>query len=181
MIRIFVAFPVRGSLADTLFVVAGNNSASENFRWTRAENLHITLFFIGEIKEEHLDSVKKTLQEIFDNAVSFSLNFDGVHFAGMKNTMLWARFEKNNFFKSLSERIYLAIKPVMNIHPVHEDPIPHITLARIKNGQNSFVNNEVGIIPDVRIDHAELWQTVQTKDGVRYQSLAKYTLAGNCK
>ncbi len=177
MIRIFCAFPINGEIADSFLQVADKNSQIENIRWTPKANLHITLFFIGEVEEKNLEQIKNELSEVFKVQHSFTLEFDSVVFKGRKHpSMLWAEFKKSEYFSELSEKIYKSLKEFMTIVPSYKDPIPHCTLARIKtNADISHINSDINLLQNiVGIDTAELWQTVQTKEGVRYECLEKY-------
>jgi 2'-5' RNA ligase len=178
MIRVFVAFPLRNDLAN-FYLETGRRNRIQGVRWTPEDNLHITLFFIGEILEENLEKVKNSLAEIFLNQNSFSLNFESVTFAGKKKSMIWGKFSENPEFKLLSEKIFSGVKEFMTIEMIHSDPVPHCTIARINKGTDlSLVDLNVAKTEQktVEINLAELWQTVQTREGVRYKCLEKYFL-----
>jgi 2'-5' RNA ligase len=178
MIRVFAAYPIEKDLAKRFLQVSLKNSLVKNIRWTPEENLHITLFFIGEIDESNLEPIKAASKETFEGIKVFSLQFEDVVVKGKKNhSMVWGLFRKEKAFSELSEKIYVQVKPMMTISRVHEDPLPHCTLARIKG---EFNRDEMDLSADIEketfvtIDHAELWKTIQTKAGVRYERLEKY-------
>jgi 2'-5' RNA ligase len=179
MIRIFIAFPIRDEIADSFLQVSKNNSQLENIRWTPKANLHITLFFIGEVDEENLGQIKNRLNEVCKEQRSFTLEFDSLVFKGRKHpSMLWAEFKKNECFSELSEKSHHAVKDYMTIVPSHADPLPHCTLARIKAGFDvSQIEINISIQQkNLEVNSAELWQTIQTKEGVRYECLHKYLM-----
>jgi RNA 2',3'-cyclic 3'-phosphodiesterase len=178
MIRIFVAYPIKKDLAKSLLELQDKNSSVENIRWTPEVNLHITLFFIGEIEEKNLDVVKTILKNTLSECKSFDLEFDGIVFKGKKHpSMIWGLFKKSPSFSQLSEKIYQSAKGLMTIVPSHLDPLPHCTIARIKvNCDTSRIdlNTDIKGNPLVKVELADLWQTIQSNDGVRYQCLDKY-------
>ena len=179
MIRIFVTFPISNPLSESLIEISKSNSHLEKTRWTPKENLHITLFFIGEVRESTLEMILSNLQKVFSNQNTFSLEFDSIIFKGRKHpSMLWAMFKKNNLFSELSQRIYESVKEFMTITPSHADPIPHCTLARLKPGSEiSSFDNSINLSQSkIIINTAELWQTIQTKEGVRYKSLRIFSM-----
>ena len=91
--------------------------------------------------------------------------------------MIWGQFKKSEDFRMLSEKIYVSVKELMTTDHVHQDPIPHCTIARIKqNAETLAIDLNVNVQErfSVMIDAAELWQTVQTKEGVKYKSIEKY-------
>jgi 2'-5' RNA ligase len=64
----------------------------------------------------------------------------------------------------------------MTVKTTHEDPLPHCTLARIKHGAQTEKLVLHADVPgkELNVDAAELWKTVQTKDGVVYERLEKW-------
>ena len=179
MIRIFVVFPIKYELAESFLLLSKKNSFNQNVRWTPRANLHITLFFIGEIEEENLNKIKNSLGNILQKQHSFSLSFEKIFFTDSKkrSLMIWGQFKKSEDFRMLSEKIYVSVKELMTTDHVHQDPIPHCTIARIKqNAETLAIDLNVNVQErfSVMIDAAELWQTVQTKEGVKYKSIEKY-------
>lgn len=166
-------------MAESFLRLSQKNPDIKNIRWTPKENLHITLFFIGEIEEKNLSDVKVNLENIFIDQKTFSLEFESVILKGKKHpSMIWVGFRKNEFFRELSEKIHQSIKDFMTVKSVHHDPIPHCTLARLKPGADiSSMNRMINLQqPVLKINTAELWQTEQTKDGVRYVCLQKFLM-----
>jgi 2'-5' RNA ligase len=179
MLRIFTAFPLPNETAEAFLQLSNINSHLEKFRWTPRPNLHITLFFIGEVEEINLGRITENLEDVINQQQRIQIEFDEIIFKGRKHpSMLWAAFKKNEMFSDLSNRIYQSVKNFMTIIPNHLDPIPHCTLARLKPGVDvSTFNKTINISQkEIVIDSAELWQTIQTKEGVRYDSLKKFLM-----
>jgi RNA 2',3'-cyclic 3'-phosphodiesterase len=180
MIRIFVAFPIPRRWSELFLDVSKNNLTVNKTRWTPEPNMHITLFFIGEILENNLEDVQSALEGVLKGQKEFKLEFETLELKGKKNSpsMLWARFKNDNSFTKLSHEIYQAVKPFMTIESIYSDPIPHCTLARIKPGADLINLNLKIVLFDqyLLINKAELWQTIQSKDGVRYNSIKQFDL-----
>ncbi len=180
MIRIFLATPLPPVWSESFLEISKKNSAVEKFRWPPADNLHIALFFIGEVEEENLEKIASALEKLFAEQKSFILEFETVELRGKKShpSMLWGKFSNCEMFSQLSEKIYLSVKEFMTIDVVHKDPIPHCTLARIKPGANTdLINLKIEISEKfISIDAAELWKTVHSKEGVRYERLQRWKL-----
>lgn len=173
--RVFVAFPfpeeTKAAYADYIkdfLNVLG-------VRWTRVDNLHITLFFIGEVEEENIPAIRRKLQPIKDNWKSFELNFEKITFRGKAHSpgMIWAQFEPSNEFADVSRTIHSVVAEYMIVAPQHLDPIPHITLARLKKGADlmKIRSNELSMPIKLPVDKMELWKTVQSVDGAIYQRI----------
>lgn len=175
LIRIFTAFPAPAKLLEAYSEFIRVYSELQGIRWTPSDNLHVTLFFIGEVEEENLPAIQEALNPLFSKWESFEIEFEKTSFRGKQNSpgMIWAQFVKSEKFKNASERIHVAVAEYMTITHVHTDPIPHITLARIKRGADfSGINlSDFNYKDRLVIDHAELWMTVQSKAGVTYKRL----------
>jgi 2'-5' RNA ligase len=166
-------------MAESFFQLSQKNSHIKKIRWTPAENLHITLFFIGEVEEHNLDKIKLALHDVLNGQHSFALEFDEIELRGRKHpSMLWGKFKKSESFSSLSEKIYKSLREFMTIEVAHKDPVPHCTLARIKTHVDLESLNKNITLPasSLNIDRIELWQTEQTKEGVKYKCLEEFPL-----
>ncbi|MBK6836987.1 MAG: RNA 2',3'-cyclic phosphodiesterase [Bacteroidetes bacterium] len=176
--RIFLAFPVGFDLQKKFEDQFLHYKNLQSFRWTPSSNLHVTLFFIGEVEEKNVIVIKENLEKLFSVQMPFHLSFEEYQFKGGKNSpsMFWAKFQHSEDFRELSEKIFYQVKDFMTIAPQHKDPIPHITLARLKKGAEiSTVNiHSLGKVEVPIIDFAELWQTVSSPEGVKYNSLCKF-------
>ncbi len=175
MIRVFVAFPLPVVWIESFIPISKKNSALEKFRWTPVENLHITLFFIGEVEEKNLQLISSALNKTFLGQPAIQLFFESIELRGKKESpsMLWGKFRMSETFTLLAEKIHESVKELMTIKVVHKDPVPHCTLARIKPGAEiNLLKTEISIPAyELRVNVAELWKTVKSKEGVRYERL----------
>ncbi len=51
---------------------------TENIKWVKSKNWHLTLKFLGEVEKKKISDIKKTLNLLEDRFNSFSLNFKGI-------------------------------------------------------------------------------------------------------
>lgn len=172
LIRIFVACPPTTELLDLYSSYISLFQDISGVRWTKSNNLHLTLFFIGEIEEENLNSVIEEVKFIRESFDPFVLEFEKITYRGKahKPGMIWAQYQKHDSFTELSALIHRSVSKYMTIIPTHLDPIPHITLARLKKGAelNPVRSNEI-IFPDrFTVDVMEVWKTVTNDEGVIY-------------
>ena len=178
MVRLFAAFPIMGTIAQSFSKIAQINSGLSDIRWTPEINFHITLFFIGEVQENNVISVLEQLTTVRSKMKPFQLNFDQfvVKRKGNKPVMIWAQWKKNDAFRHLHKLIMETVSEFMTISVSHQDPIPHCTLARIKNKTGDMELNLEGLVPEevILIDRAELWRTNQSKSGIRYECLGSF-------
>lgn len=176
--RIFVAIPVPYLQAEEFKIIQQQNLSLSNIRWTPLANLHVTIFFLGEVLEENIFSINNAIKKVIENTSPFRIDFEKIMLKGQKknNGMIWAKFFRNDSYASLSNAIYNAVKEFLIVQPVFKEPVPHITLARIKNMTGidainlSFKEN----FSLLEINSCELWKTVHTKDGVVYECLEQF-------
>ena len=92
--------------------------------FTRPENLHLTLAFIGETNDT--EAAKRALDAVCRGAEAFKMTVGG---AGNFGDLWWTGIEKNRELESLAQSIRGALRAVgfrIDTKPFK----PHITLAR---------------------------------------------------
>ena len=86
--RIFIAINISDKVkkvlkafqTETGVMFSGIDNAQGLIKWTRLENLHITLSFVGDVKDEELLDICKAVEDSASRHKSFSLNFDEISF-----------------------------------------------------------------------------------------------------
>ncbi len=126
-------------------------------RWTKAENLHITLAFIGYTDDEGVGEIKNIVSKVVEGLNPFSLVLNKICYGPLQlrsgqtreirdrggtgegqslksPRMIWAVAEESAEFASLCDKLNgtLATLPKIRFKPEDRESIPHITLARIK-------------------------------------------------
>ncbi len=153
---------------------------NKGVRWVEMENLHITLSFLGNIKEEKLDNIINEVKKIKRNSFEISLYNISYFPKDKKNAkMIWLFLESKDLI-FLEEDIRVrtsSLKPVSN-----NDFIPHITLARINLWD--YRKMEIEEIPDVNMDIAlsfkvesfELMESKVKKGKINYKKIESFKL-----
>ncbi len=178
MIRLFVglALPdaVRGELA---YLQAGLPGA----KWVKAESLHLTLKFIGEVDRGVAEDIDTALGAIHTPSFSMVLSGLGCFESKGKVRALWARVSKSQELKRLQEKIESALVRA-GLEPERRKFKPHITLARFKNGTPAerigmfLENNNTFQTDPFPIEHFTLFRSHLGGDGSVYEPLAEYPL-----
>ncbi|XOB46441.1 MAG: RNA 2',3'-cyclic phosphodiesterase [Candidatus Nealsonbacteria bacterium] len=107
-------------------------------RWTKKENLHITLVFIGYARDEEIPEICKITKEIAEKNRVFTINLKKICYGPPKKMpprMVWASGEKSEELGKLQqglENSLLASTAKKFIKPEKRAYSPHITLGRIK-------------------------------------------------
>ncbi len=107
-------------------------------RWTRKENVHITLMFLGYLSDEELLEVIKTTQEVASKNESFSISLEKIVYGPPKKSpprMVWAEGKESVELGKVQKDLenVLASSEALGKEDTKNRPyIPHITLGRIK-------------------------------------------------
>lgn len=178
--RLFVAAPIPEQLKQYLSSQA-ETYQHEAIRQVPADNLHLTLYFIGNVPEEQLHSIKEVTAHIARQFAPFELQLDSVE-PGPKlrsPRLIWARFAGNEAFTQLSHSLTQSLS--------HEPPsdrkvIPHITLARFRKDRPTprgldVLEPEEPVILDV--NEIAVWHSQLASPHPVYSILQRYPLTGN--
>ena len=107
-------------------------------KWTKKDNLHITLVFIGYLKDEEIPEICQIVEEMAGKNSVFTISLNKIVYAPPKKMpprMVWASGEKSEQLTKLQralENSLLASPLKENIKQEKRLYSPHITLGRIK-------------------------------------------------
>ena len=126
--RLFVAIPLP---PDVRLVLAGLSGGVPGAGWLPAENLHLTLRFLGELDDHLFEDVCHGLSQVGGEA--FALELAGVgHFGDRRQArVLWAGVRPSEALARLRGRVERALQ---NCGLPREERRfhPHVTLARLR-------------------------------------------------
>jgi 2'-5' RNA ligase len=112
----------------------------DGVKWTGAEQIHLTLKFLGEVETGRIDGVKEAVKTAAKATKPFTLTATGFGAfpSPSKARVLWVGV--NNRSDSSEELIALHKKLDAELHragfPCDDRPFsPHITIGRIKTGE----------------------------------------------
>jgi 2'-5' RNA ligase len=126
-VRLFVALPLPERVTQALERIQEGVAGA---RWVPAENMHLTLRFIGETDGGTFEDLVEALAEVV--VEPFSLEIAGVgHFERRRvPTTLWAGVELSAELTQLQAKIERACRRV-GLLPEGRKFAPHVTLARL--------------------------------------------------
>lgn len=127
--RLFTALEIPRDLRARLALLGGGVPGA---RWLPAENLHLTLRFIGEVDPRMAEDIDAALAGIA--AKPFSLSLTGLGVFGDKKSarVLWAGVERSEPLVALAGKIEIALQRA-GLAPETRKFAPHVTLAKLKN------------------------------------------------
>lgn len=109
-----------------------------SIRWTKKENLHITLEFLGYLTENEILKVKEILKSLTRNFYPFDIKLIKICYGPKEERiprMVWAVGERKKEVISLKEKLDKELKKFLNFESERREFIPHITLGRIRKWQ----------------------------------------------
>ncbi len=177
--RLFIAIPFSDSVVKKL-AEYGNSYNSNDINWTEENNLHITAHFLGNVDENLIPIIDQTLNKLISARRRFILNYNKILLAppGRTPNMLWAVFFPSQEFSALCNLVSSALGNIVNNRD-HNQPIPHITLCRFKNG---FAANRVRVkqikLDNILVSKCQLIESNLTPNGPIYKILFEYNLNG---
>lgn len=184
MIRAFIAI----DLPDDVRAAIGKaqaqlRRAGVNMSWTKVENLHVTLQFLGDIEEGTVEGISARLADVAGKHSPFELSVAG---AGVfpderRPRVLWVGCEDDGQLRSLAESVQTATQP-LGFQPEHRSFSAHLTLGRVKQWKpdaaltrtlDSIKNQSFGAM---RVDTIHLFQSELHPDGSIYSKLSSHQL-----
>ncbi len=173
MKRLFFAIPIPDLYKKEL-VHSFLQKSYPGIRWTKEEQLHITLHFLGPVDDEKIKELIPQAAAACQSFHSFNLQFNTFKaiLHNRKPRMIWAQFEENQSFESLSHKL-------RDMFPTGENrkPVPHATLARIKQ-LRSLPFELPGIKAfSLLVDKLHLWESHLNSSGSEYSSVSSFRLA----
>lgn len=160
-------------------------------RWTKKENLHITLFFLGYLLEEQLLEVLRITNEVVSRNSSFSINLNKIYYGPPKKMpprMVWAEGEKSKELEKLQKDLEnsllrFSIEGIKK--PENRPYIPHITLGRIRAWEFRQIEPEErpqieeDISLSFKVNSIEIMESQLKRGGAEYTILESFELKSN--
>ena len=157
-------------------------------RWTKKDNLHVTLVFIGSVKEEEIAEICEKTEAVVTQSSSFSVHLNNVCYAPPKKIpprMVWVKGEVSHRLTKLKlglEEALISSSLKNHFEPDKRAFNPHITLARIRamDFRNLDIEERPGISEKVsfsfNVNSVEVMESKLKRTGAEYIILNSYNL-----
>lgn len=136
--RLFVALQIpEGVRATIAHLIRELKPLDNSWKWTRAENLHVTLKFLGETPQAKVKSISEALRSV-DCAWPIPVKFRGLGFFPNEKRprVLWIGLDSAPSLPALATRIEDSLATI-GVPREERAFTPHLTLARNKDGRVS--------------------------------------------
>ncbi len=180
-VRLFAAVELPSDIRTAIEVAtAPLRTAIPGFRWVPQENLHLTLVFVGWVRDDEVEPVRAALETAVAPAAPFTARLGG---AGRfpergKARVLWVGFTAGaEALADVAERARTGVADrVTDARPFR----PHITVARAKPPAR-VAARALDIAPvdrDVTVEAVTLFRSHLRSPHPRYEPIAHLGLRG---
>lgn len=142
VVRAFIALElpqeIKQAIAD---YVAPLRTLDKSISWTKAENVHLTLKFLGDATKAQIENVTTALREICTNFAPIAAEISG---AGVfpnehRPRVLWIGLQENSCkLAELAQRLESEYQH-LGFEKEARSFSPHLTIARVKEGKAANV------------------------------------------
>ena len=170
--RLFVAVPVPQELREKAAAL-GAGIMQDGVSAVRAENMHLTLKFIGETQDSELETIKERLADV--KFAPFTCTLRGVGVFPNENyiKVVWAGCESGGALERLAKDVIAALHG----HGADERFSAHLTIARVKRKLDlrAFLEgHKEETLGAFEVAEFHLIQSVLGPGGPSYTTLARF-------
>ena len=182
--RLFIALEIPSAVRENLAaLLASLRAITKEPGWVRAENLHVTLKFLGEVAEGKLEPARTALGEV-RSAQAVTLEFRGLGFFPNEKhpRVFWAGVQASANLKTLAEDIEDAMER-LGFPREKRQFSPHLTLARFERPRfpeslrKAITESAKCDFGSVRTRDFHLIQSKLKPSGAEYTTLTSFRFA----
>lgn len=154
-------------------------------RWTKPDNLHITLEFLGQISDQELLEICEIAKKTASKHDSFEIKLNKILYGPPKKMpprMVWAEGEVSKELGALEQDLKKSLVGSTEYNTENRGFLPHITLGRIKTWEFKAIEPEERpeISEDINlnfeVNSIEVMESQLKRDGAKYSILESYPL-----
>ena len=134
--RAFIGIPITENLKKRIVDVQKNFS-SFDIKFVEIENLHFNFKFLGEISDEQVEKIKKSLEETAKQFEPFEIDISGIGVFPSKNyiRVIWIGVKEG--FQNMVALANAIDDSLSEIFPKEMQKFqPHLTLGRVRSSRN---------------------------------------------
>jgi len=150
------------------------------YKWEPEEKIHLTLKFLGEVKEELVESIINSLKFVSDyNRFECKLSRFGFFYKQGQSRVLWIGLTPNDYINQMVEKINKELE-IFSIPSERRKFQPHLTVKRLKGDEGkNFIDSFEGFkVPDIQFKayEAALMRSDLLSNGSKYTEIKRYNL-----
>lgn len=165
--RIFIALDIPGEIrAHLAEYMERVRSHAPDARWARTEGLHVTLKFVGEVKDAKVEEIRSALAGV--KVAPFDVGFSTIGFFPTPKSprVFWAGVQNGDALPALAAAVDQALAR-LGIAPEEKDYHFHLTLARAGSRDPHSLK---ALAPLLTVEDAPHFGTMTARDFWLYRS-----------
>jgi 2'-5' RNA ligase len=155
-----------------------------NIRWVKDQGMHLTLKFIGEIKEDKAKKISLALKGLSSNHEAFPIKLVGTGTFPHRSRhprILWAGVEDSPQIIALQNEV----ESLLEKESISRDKrrfFPHLTLGRVKSNHNialvleELFDNKEFEFGSQEVEEIIFFRSILKPTGAEYSALSKIQL-----
>lgn len=179
--RVFIAIDLGPEIKEKVArVIRELEQTGAKATWTKQENLHLTLKFLGDVSQEHVKEIEGRVNMLVQKEKLFSLTLEGLGFFGSQQNprVIWIGVTSQGVLSLMQE----LNKALDHLHPETREPKAHLTLGRVKVVNRSLLEKlkeqKDVKIGETNVKDVRLKQSVLTRSGPVYKDVNVFPLEG---
>jgi 2'-5' RNA ligase len=185
MIRAFLAIrPTQEVIQSLLSAQAELDGAGADVRWVSADAVHLTIQFLGNVRETEVPQIESGLGEQLGALPPFEIECRGLGmFPNQKRPrVVWVGLRGDGIDR-VAEAAETVLSP-LGFPPEERDLTPHITIGRVRSGRGAeglvraLKENADRSFGRCRIEEVILYRSQLRSDGAVYTPLVAIPLRG---
>jgi len=153
-------------------------------RWTKPENLHITLAFLGYLTDEELVEILRITKEVAQRHQPFSINLNKICYGPpkMPPRMIWVEGEKSKDLANLQLDLEksLTSSGKIKFEPEERSFTCHITLGRIRQWEFRQIEPEERPNVETEISLSFDVSSIEVMESSLKRTGPEYTILESC-
>jgi len=173
-VRVFLGVPLTEQLQNAIRSLQGDlKSRIRDIRWTRPENLHLTLHFFGETEQENLEKIRVSMLSVKRCHRPFLVDVIGLGaFPSLRRPrVIWLGLNPQNKLGQLHRDCRRALHAAGLVTEFRQYS-PHLTIGRVKKKTNELttLGNELRhqLVGHLPVDRLTLYESLLQPGGAEH-------------
>lgn len=150
----------------------------EKINWVRADNLHLTLRFLGKTNSSDIPKIKIALQKTIENIGAFIIESGKIGIFGSKHApkVIWLEIKSNGILEEIEKKLSHELEKA-GFERDNQNFVAHLTLGRIpgklksqKYFQSVIDNHQNALSLREKTESVFLFSSRLTPEGPKYYS-----------
>jgi 2'-5' RNA ligase len=181
--RLFVAIDLDKNAKEKISgIIDRMNKSDYDVKWVDPENIHITLKFLGEVRDEQVKGVVKTISDNVNGMKKFTISICEVGYFGHPDHVKVIWLNVNNGRERVIDLCKTMDSQLSHVRHEDHEPSPHITIGRVRSNRNiDMLVKTIGELGnmklcEVNVNEIKLKRSILDKSGPVYSDIETFTL-----